>query len=586
NVRLWDVASGRQVRMLSWSGALWGLSIEPAGRWLAAGHSRGELLLWDLRRLKREPHRVRAHDGGVRDVAFGPDGSLLATSGTDGRVRLWEVPSWRLVRVLSGHRDVVTSLAFRPDGKWLATAGQDGAVRLWEVGSGRLVRTLTSEEGAASKINTVAFSPDGKLLSLGRHDGVIEVLDLESGARRTLTGHRGRIQWMAFHPDGRHLGTPSIDGTWRLWDLETGAYRAFEGHRSELNYLRFDATGQIAATSSDDGTVRLWDISSGRQHWRGTLLVRNGDRGVGALTHEGWNGPAGSAPGPGADVASDWRFAAAKAATGRVSPSGDLLCLHTNEDRLDLWDLAGDRQIGTWPVEGFSQILASDAGCMVLSAGDARLYRAAGQPVRLAEQALALGLAEDGEVLVAAGRLIHTFDREGTPVAKLDVPGAASAVAGLRSWYVLGYEDGTVEAVARSSGSKVVVPFEATASSAAVKIVEGPPGTVAVGFAAGELGLWEVATGLRLDSARLHGPVEQLLVDGTSLHALTALGDLLVRDLSAFHLSHCDLLVRARNRIPVVWENGSPVVPLARLHGPCAAGKGRSAAPIRDPADP
>jgi WD40 repeat protein len=68
-------------------------------------------------------------------VAFSPDGAILASVHDDKVVRLWHVPSGKLLGSLKGHPKKVNSLAFSPDGALLATASDDQTVRLW-AGSG------------------------------------------------------------------------------------------------------------------------------------------------------------------------------------------------------------------------------------------------------------------------------------------------------------------------------------------------------------------------------------------------------------------------------------------------------------------
>jgi WD40 repeat protein len=70
------------------------------------------------------------HDDQVREVAFTPDGRLLATSSIDRTARVWEVASGQ-ERTRVTHEGIVRGVAFSPDGRLLATGSYDDSARVW-----------------------------------------------------------------------------------------------------------------------------------------------------------------------------------------------------------------------------------------------------------------------------------------------------------------------------------------------------------------------------------------------------------------------------------------------------------------------
>ncbi len=166
--KLWG-ADGKEIFWLQGSEhgtPAWGMAWGPDGKHWAVGNESGSLTIFDLHGAQLA---VLHENGGVNSITWSPDGQEV----TGGKT-LWKADG-TLIRALVRQPEFVYSASWSPDGSFLATVGSDALVHLWSA-RGEPLGELT---GHQRNIRMVAWSPDGKTLASASEDHTIRLWKLK-----------------------------------------------------------------------------------------------------------------------------------------------------------------------------------------------------------------------------------------------------------------------------------------------------------------------------------------------------------------------------------------------------------------------
>lgn len=242
------------------------------------------------------------HEGGGFECAWHPTDPLLASSGQDGRVRLWkpgnvescggfetgtawvEHLAWaptgkwlsasagkklllwshaeqRVVHTLADHKSTLSAVEWRRDGKALAVSCY-GMVRLYLPETGAIAETLPWKTSLIS----LALSPDHRWIAAGTQEQSVQIWELpyRPGEELAMSGYEAKVRELAWHYSSRYLATGGSAQV-MVWDCSGNGPAGtsptlLEGHEDRISALKYQSKGHLLASAGQDGRVHLWNV--------------------------------------------------------------------------------------------------------------------------------------------------------------------------------------------------------------------------------------------------------------------------------------------------------------------------------------
>lgn len=265
--------------------------------------------------------RHAGHHNLITRLSIAPTGEQLASSSTDGTVRIWSFDQdTQATSILYGaDTSRISTVAVSPNRRWVAGGTLDGNVELWDSQTGVIAQSIKAPDDF-SEVDNIAWSETGVLATIRGH--TVDVISPESepsvlripmkaragyrltwvdsgkkiavslmgsgvvlldphspGASPTFFGKRNsadEIYGVQAIPNSQLLLVTSIGGDITVWDWVTQKPVAsmpsnIADDRTGIGSLSISADGHLLAASSGNRSVALYDISK-RTIWQ-TLLT-------------------------------------------------------------------------------------------------------------------------------------------------------------------------------------------------------------------------------------------------------------------------------------------------------------------------
>ena len=109
-------------------------------------------------------------------LAISLAGTHIACAAEDAVV-IYDIEAGKVAQKLDGHLDVVMAVAFSPKGDLLATSGKDKTIRIWNITDGKAIHVVKSLPAVVSEL---IFSPDSRRIVIIYIGGKVEIRTLDS----------------------------------------------------------------------------------------------------------------------------------------------------------------------------------------------------------------------------------------------------------------------------------------------------------------------------------------------------------------------------------------------------------------------
>ena len=257
DVFIWDAKSGAQVAALVGQPTIvWSVAPSPDGKTLITSGYDGKIILWNV--AEKKPQQTIEKKGWIRSACLSPDGKNFAAAMEDGSVVLFDGEGGKELKTIKAHEAAVYDVAFSPDGALLATCSTDKLAKLWDW-KAETPAEKAKLEGHGDAVWGVAWSPDGSTLATCSADRKIKLWNAEGKEQATLDGHKDWVSDVAFSADGKTLASASHDRTARLWDVAgRREIISFGPHPSTCWSVALSPDGAVLAVGTHNSGVRLW----------------------------------------------------------------------------------------------------------------------------------------------------------------------------------------------------------------------------------------------------------------------------------------------------------------------------------------
>jgi WD40 repeat protein len=215
-------------------------------------------------------------EGPTLSAAWSPDGKFIASGGSSGVVKLWDVATGKTLRTYRGFQYAFTSkIVWSHDGQRMAVGTnypilQDASAYILDAHSQKILLVSTKHHGGVADL---VWSPDNAYIASLDTRGEIHIWNSTTGEQ--IYSYQPLANNLAWSPDGKFIASSNtIEGSVMenkqqveitIWNTATHHVASvYDLHSDLINSLSWSADNSSLLLTSRDKTVMIWDVATGK----------------------------------------------------------------------------------------------------------------------------------------------------------------------------------------------------------------------------------------------------------------------------------------------------------------------------------
>lgn len=272
---------GQKPELIMQTGHLGGINttiISSDGKFILTSSFDHTAKIWDVA-SGREVRTFSGHIAGVNDAVFSPDMRYIATTSDDRSAKLWDINTGKEILTFKKplfyiqangdslmNSDRVTGITFTPDGNRVIIRSGSGLVIVNDVLTGKVVKTFSTNYGA----DKPKISPDGQWVAIPNNMAA-DIWNLTTFQKKSLLEFDSGVKSVGWSSDSKFLIYSCFDGWVYVLEIETRAWVSYRKQNAEMLDAALHPDGKRFITLCTDGSLKVFEMNKKKPN-RTTLL--------------------------------------------------------------------------------------------------------------------------------------------------------------------------------------------------------------------------------------------------------------------------------------------------------------------------